>query len=426
MFLIKDILNKKYIKYLFLVFLFIFVVYNLFFSSAYYIVSVLIFTLVYFYFFRNKIINLNIWLIFFSFLAISIVYIPNPFFLFFKFISIFILIYYFNDINLIPKITLSDFISSLLIFLFLILLFYVQFNQNDVSSSTINSVGNLINLKNPYAIPENNVINQQHFMYPPGMLILYLPLIYLFGNIGYFLTNILLCALLILLIYKLVYGFFKNKSAARLSVIITLFLPLFLYELFIVSTNDLGVLFLAILSVFLFSKGKYLFSSIVLSLAVVTKIYPIIIFPIFLILLWKKKLYLQIFYSILILLFILALFCYPFYSWNSHEFIHDMTYQMHRPVDNWEKVLSFQYLFLNSFSFIVYALSLILFYLLFWFFIKFNSIWSIMLSLIFVFLFFSKTIHSNYFLFLTSFLIIFLFNKISSKKINYIKNNTYN
>jgi len=409
---INNFIKSDYLKYLFLIFLIIFVSYNFIFSSKYYLFCVLAFALIYMFIFKTKLYYLDTWVLFFSLLGVSVIFLQLNIFLIIKIISIFLILFYSYKSTFIPAISKNDFIFIIIIYMLLILgLFYLN-EQNDISTSTIDSVYYLLDGQNPYDIPEQTEIHQQHFMYPPGMLFVYLPLCFLFGDIGYFLTNLLFFSVLLFLAHKIIFLFTRNKNLSRLGVILIFSLPLFLFESFLRWTNDMPVLFLVLFSVWLFVNEKYIFSFMVLSFAVCCKVYPIVILPIFFIILFKNKSYKKLFLSLIAFGGVFLIICFPFYLWNSLEFTHDMVHQITRPLESWEINSSAQYLLFGGYYFIISLFVLVAFYL--WVYLKGGSysIYFCISVLLFLFLFFSKTLHSNYLLFVIPFLIISLVEKM--------------
>lgn len=352
---------KKTSPYLFLLFFIIFFLLNIFKTNHFYILIVLLFIFCYLHIFSKQLYSVNVWLLLFILLNINIIFVPSAYFFLIKIFALFFLFYFFKKKIILPKLSYLKFYQFIFIFLFFILIFYTQGAYNDISSATINSVNNLLEGKNPYAVPEVQTIHLQNFMYPPAMIFIYLPLIFMFGSIGYFLTNFILHFIFIYVLFLFFNKHLKNKSQSRSLLIIFLFMPIFIYESFLIWTNDIPVLLFVLLSVFLFEKKKYYSSFAILSISFVTKIYPLIILPLFSIILFKKRLFKKLFVSLLIFLGITLSICLPFYFWDSNEFIHDMTYQAKRPLEDWEKKLSLQQILFNNYYFLITFMVLVLF-----------------------------------------------------------------
>ncbi len=226
---------------------------------------------------------------------------------------------------------------------------FTYFKLTDTITATWTAVENLINFNNPYSNPEleegwhNTAIHQQNYMYPPGMLALYLPLhgpFILLGEkfklLGIYFSNIFLTLISIRLFYLILRNWLLNNKLILVSTLLFASSPLLLFEGVCRATNDLAPICLTLAGIYFLSKERKLIAYLFLFWATYTKWYP----GIFVVYLafkdFHQKNYQTLIKGMLIGVGLTLVLFLPFFYDDADALISDLSWQAKRPIQDWE------------------------------------------------------------------------------------------
>jgi len=218
----------------------------------------------------------------------------------------------------------------LLIGVFLIFnTFYLIKNINsmpiDIGTTTINAVNVLWKSGlNPYAspvdpLPESSLYPDfflEGYKYFPATLIIYSPLVLIFGTKGIYLTNFIFYLLSLFLILKIGRVIYKDLVIPYVAIILFLSFYLVTSQLFKYGVNDILPIFFILVSYYFFLKEKEKWSGLFLGLSIATVWLPGTLFLIILMPAIKNRVR-----FLSITLGVVALFLIPFLLWNYQSFI---------------------------------------------------------------------------------------------------------
>lgn len=180
--------------------------------------------------------------------------------------------------------------------------------------------------------------------YQPGVLVFF-RLFSPFTNYGsiepfknaMFLVNICIVFLIAIFVQKLS----KPENNIVLGLVILFSGPILLYRF------ELLVIFLVITSFYFFKKGSYIFSSILLALASMIKVYPIIYLPYFFLILYKSSGVLKGFSQTIAVFFVTSLLFLSIfmslYNFNLNQLTYSLQFHASKPVGIegfWSSIIS--------------------------------------------------------------------------------------
>ncbi|MBN8550321.1 MAG: DUF2029 domain-containing protein [Deltaproteobacteria bacterium] len=307
----------------------------------------------------------------------------------------------------------------------------LAFGPIDIGTATIEGAQSILHGINPYTIPEKSgmqaFIHRQHCVYPPMMLLAYVPWMALFSAppaVGLYVGNFVLDSLSLYFLYLLFSRFAERPMAQSLTLLAALS-PVQLVNLYVRGTNDI-VPFVCI-CIFLIAviEERTSRANIAISFAVATKWFSAPLAALWGLLLLQAKRWRSAVALLLAGFAMVLVPALPFFWLSPREFLDDLTWEGRRPVDDWEIPLSLQRTLFGDYHPWLHSLIVALFlYAAFrslrtqrglpswnWLFVR----WSI--SLLVIFAISSNVFHHNYLGWFYSLLpLLFLPAKESSAK----------
>ncbi len=168
-----------------------------------------------------------------------------------------------------------------------------------------------------------------HFVMPPGYLLLPFPFYWVANRaFGYFDGRMvsIVCMVGLLVILS---RWFKRRDIAEIAIIITALSPA-ATDYFIEGRSDLFALFWLVFSLFLLDKKKYLFSSLIMGIAITTKQTIWFAFPLWCVFMWTQvhNSFKKTLIYIVTACTVGALITLPFLVWDPQAFLNSVIFYL--------------------------------------------------------------------------------------------------
>lgn len=180
-------------------------------------------------------------------------------------------------------------------------------------------------------IGNDNAVNPAlyHFVMPPWYLLFPFTFYYTVRPVvGFFDGRMALLFTMVMLLASLWY-WFKNKATARLAIIITALSPA-VVNYFVEGRSDVFALAWLVVSIVLLEKKRYVWSAIMMALAVLSKQTTWFILPFYGWLFWyKTKDHMAVFWkSVVAAIIVGSIITIPFLVWDYHAFLDSVIFYL--------------------------------------------------------------------------------------------------